>query len=411
MKERVLILGAQFEFCELVRQAKSRGYYTVVCDGFPNAPAKALADQAYTIDVRNIDEIVEVCHKEKVSHVITSFSDIMFECMIRISQKAGLPCYVAPDQLPAYRQKPVTKEICRRAGIKVPRFTKLKADFTDEEVADFRFPALTKPLNGYGSRGICVVNSPNEIREKFQTSDVYQEGTILLEEISKGQELNVMAFVVDGEVNIITIADRQTQTLWEDYIPVLYAVEYPSHLFSTVYEPVKEMLTKFITYTGQQSGPISTQCFWTGEEIEVCEIAGRFFGLEHELATYCTGIDIEKLLLDHRYDMNAVRETFAKHDPAGYRFASGVYLNTIADGVIADQSSLREICSMPHVVENVIFYEDGETVTRFGPKAHAARYYVVTETREEMDQALAKIMRTAKLLDADGNNMLFAPNP
>ena len=109
MEKRVMILGAGFEFCGLVEKAKKMGCYTVVCDGYPDAPAKALADKAYTIDVRHIDEIAEICKKERIDNVVASFSDILFECMIKISAKAGLPCYVEPKMLPAYREKTITK--------------------------------------------------------------------------------------------------------------------------------------------------------------------------------------------------------------------------------------------------------------------------------------------------------------
>ena len=39
------------------------------------------------------------------------------------------------------------------------------------------------------------------------------------------------------------------------------------------------------------------QFFWSpGETISVCEVAGRFFGYEHELVDYCCGLKLENLL-------------------------------------------------------------------------------------------------------------------
>ena len=52
MKKRLMILGSLKEFTQLVQLAKDRGICTVVCDGYPDGPAKQIADYAYDIDVR-----------------------------------------------------------------------------------------------------------------------------------------------------------------------------------------------------------------------------------------------------------------------------------------------------------------------------------------------------------------------
>ena len=99
MLRRVMILGAGFEFCGLVIKAKQMGCYVVVCDGYADAPAKKLADKAYTADVREIDAITDICKQERIDNIITSFSDILLECMVKISYAAGLQCYIKPEKI------------------------------------------------------------------------------------------------------------------------------------------------------------------------------------------------------------------------------------------------------------------------------------------------------------------------
>ena len=74
-----MILGSLGEFVELVKLSKKRGYYTVVCDGYKDGPAKAFADKSYCIDVRKTDEVAAVCKEEKIDGIIASFSDLLFE--------------------------------------------------------------------------------------------------------------------------------------------------------------------------------------------------------------------------------------------------------------------------------------------------------------------------------------------
>lgn len=42
MKHRLLILGTLGEFVQLVQKAREKGYYTIVCDGYPGWSGKRI---------------------------------------------------------------------------------------------------------------------------------------------------------------------------------------------------------------------------------------------------------------------------------------------------------------------------------------------------------------------------------
>lgn len=410
MEKRLLILGTQFEFIELVKRAKGRGYYTVVCDGYANGPARAFADAAYTIDVHEIEQIVKLCREERIDHIVTSFSDIMFECMVKIADAAGLPCYLHEGALKYYRSKEETKRRCRRLGIRVPQFRYI-TDPYDEALADFPWPAVLKPVDSYGSRGLSIVQNPAEVAVHFGEAAQFSENgkCALLETLSQGQELNCMAFVEDGQVYLLSIADRMTAPLDAQHIPINYAIRYPSVFFDAVQEKVRSIFSRFAQSTGQTEGPMAMQCFWDGKEIEVCEIAGRLFGFEHEMVTITTGLDIEDLLLDMLYDPQRLKETLPAHDPKGTSFASCVYLQNIEAGVLRDESAVRELTGGEAVRHFVLFYEEGERLGVLGPKQYFARYYVEGQTREEMLREEAHIFRHARAYTEDGKQVVFLP--
>ena len=66
MQHRLMILGSMDEFVELTKLAESRGIYTIVCDGYANGPAKAVADEAVNIDVRDTRAIATYCQEQGV---------------------------------------------------------------------------------------------------------------------------------------------------------------------------------------------------------------------------------------------------------------------------------------------------------------------------------------------------------
>ena len=407
MEHRLLILGTAHELARLAQLSKERGYYTVVCDDNPDGPARAFADRGYLIGVREIDRIAELCREERIDRIVTSFSDVMFECMVKIAARAGLPCYISEDQLPAYRDKQVTKSLCRRLGIRVPRYQALSAPEERPE-PDFPFPAVVKPMDSYGSRGLTVVWSMEEIPAAFAAAAPFSgDGRVLIESMSRGQELNCMACVTNGRVRLISVADRMTCELDRSHIPVDYANIYPSRYLEQAAEKVTALLQTYVNETGQKWGPVCTQCFFDGTDVEVCEITARFFGFEHELVTYSSGLDMEELLLDLAYSPEKLEETFARHNPRGSRHAAVVYLQSVRSGVLADQSRLEQLAKEPWVEESILFYRPGDSVGVFGPRPYFARYYVTADTREALDEKTGIILERAGASDENGQELLF----
>ena len=197
MNKRLLILGTLGEFEQLVQKARARGIYTIVCDGYPDGPARAFADESYVIPVTDTDRIAALCKEKQVDGILTSFSDLLLECMVKISAKAGLPCYLNPEQLPWYRDKSATRGLLEELGLPSPGFAKIPTSgLTPELIAHLHFPLVTKPLDKYGSRGIYVVHNLEELKQAItETASFTDLPEILVEEYNDGYEFNMMTWV------------------------------------------------------------------------------------------------------------------------------------------------------------------------------------------------------------------------
>ncbi len=406
---KLLILGSLGEFVQMIEMAKARGIYTIVCDGYKGSIGKAHADKAYDIAVDHIDEIADMCRAEGVDGIITSFSDFLFECMVKIAEKANLKCYFGTEYLDYYRNKTKMKDMFRELGIGTSAYHYIEKDFQDADLADLHFPVVTKPVDKYGSRGLMVLQSIQEIREVFdevcETSDIKQ---ILVEEYHDGFEFNMMTWVLHGKVQVISIADREKTWIAPNEIPISTRNVYPSKRMDVVYEDAREILQKIVEFTGQQEGPLSIQFFWKPETgIHVCEVAGRFFGYEHELVEYAGGLNIEKLLLDYVYDEKAVEETFANYDPFYKKVSAVLYFHGKPGMTVVNQDAARKIASDPEVKESWLFYKDGEPVIKHGPNPYVVRYYITADDREKADKITQRIFSEISVTDAAGQEVLY----
>ena len=406
--KKLLILGGLDEFVPLVEMAKKRDIYTVVIDGNPGAPAKVISDASYDMDVRNADEIAIICKKEGIEAITTAYSDLLFECAANIAEKAGIPYHIKPDKLPYYRDKSVTNQALLKLGIPSPKSARLEKDFDAEALSEMTFPMVIKPLDKYGSRGIIIVNSIEEIRRNFdescRTSDVK---AVLAEEYNDGHEFNIQCWVRHGVVNVLGICDREKTFFYPDRIPFSTRNIYPSRLIEKVMAPAKEALTKYIGLTGQTEGPLCMQFYYDENRgFEVGEIAARFLGYEHELLYFAHNISIEALLIAGALFDDEVDSLLAKCDPYGKRTAAVLYFHA-RDGIIADQAPAEDLCRRDDIALSQLFYKCGEPIGDPMTKPYFARYDIVSAERGEADLLSRQIIDQVSAKDAEGNELVF----
>ena len=408
-QHRLMVLGSMDEFVELVKLAKAKGIYTVVCDGYPDGPAKAFADESYTIDVRKTQQIADLCRPLQIDGVIASFSDLLAECLVDIADAAGLPCYAKPEPFRNLREKLLMKEMLHKIGAKTAESVCVRRDSIEQDLAPIGFPCVIKPVNGYGSRGIYRLDSVEEVAERFDEVASYSSfDHILAERCLRGHEFNMMNWIVDGEVVTISIADRETSTEFEHVIPHVSRCAYPSRLIDQVYDDARAIIKNIADYVGISFGPLSMQFFWDPEEgVQVCEAAGRLFGYEHELVTMACGLSIEEVLLNQVYDHDALRQQLKDHSPFFTRCSAGHYFHGY-EGVVADISKAQEAASDPRVVDTHFYYLPGEEIRHgVGAKPYVLRCYVEAPTRAELDEVTERLYRDVQVLDAEGNSLLY----
>ena len=418
MKHRLLILGTLGEFEQLVQKAREKGYYTIVCDGYPDGPARKFADEAFQIPVTDTERIACLCREKEIDGIITSFSDLLLECMVKIADRAGIPCYLKPEQLPWYRDKSATRVLLTELGLPTPGFRKIPiAYFKDrskrtqlkELLEGLRYPVVSKPLDKYGSRGIYISEDLEElINGAEKTAGFSDMPEILVEEYNDGYEFNMMTWVHKGKVHVISIADREKTDIGPGEIPISTRNVYPSCLYEQVVAPATDLLQCYADKTGQKEGALSMQFFWKPENgIQVCEIAARFFGYEHELTDMVYGFSIEDLLLNYLYDVPALEQMLDQHDPRNPICHGAVLYFQGRLLQIRDLSVPQKLASHSAVEKPWIFYHEGESVIAHGPNPYVALYYISCPSRKKLDQVTDEFFTSMTIPSLDGKEVLY----
>lgn len=69
----------------------------------------------------------------------------------------------------------------------------------------------------------------------------------------------MMTWVMDGKVNVISIADREKTEMEEGMLPLSTRNVYPSRFLAEVEKSATDILQNYIRYTGQTEGALSMQ--------------------------------------------------------------------------------------------------------------------------------------------------------
>ena len=128
MKQKLLILGGTAQQIKLVEAAKKMGVYTIVTDYLVDSPAKKVADEAWMLNIKDVDQIVERCKKEQMNGVICGYIDPCQRPYQQICEALNLPCYGTKDQFFYMTDKHAFKKMCVENGVDViPEYTEEEA--------------------------------------------------------------------------------------------------------------------------------------------------------------------------------------------------------------------------------------------------------------------------------------------
>ncbi len=411
-KHRLLILGSMDEFVGLTQKSKSRGYETYVCDGYENGPAKKYADHSYNYDIRNIEKISELIKTENIDGVIASFSDILFEYLVKIAATCGLKTYCTPQKSVFLRDKLKMKEMFETLGIPYAKSRTFVEAPKASQIQGLEFPLVMKPLDGYGSRGIFVVGSSEEIEEKFKiTASFSSDGkSVIIEEYNDGYEINMMNWIVDGEVHVISLADREKSVEIKGDIPHVSRIAYPSRIMDKCIHQARDIVGKVAKYTGIVNGPLCMQFFYSPEKgVSVCECAGRIFGYEHELVEYGSGLAIEDLLLDYVYNEDNIKMRLKNHDPFSFKNVAGLYFHGFEGSVTWNFDEAKSLIDRLGALDSLFYYTKGEEISHeIGNTSYILRVFIGADSRQELDELTRKYYEGMKVLDKEGRNVLYS---
>lgn len=359
-QKRIMVLGGNIVQAEATLTAKRLGYYTISTDLHPENPGHAIADEYCPVDIIDREAVLREARRLEIDGIVPYTSDILAPVASYVAESLSLPGN-PHETVEIMTHKNRFREFLASHGFLTPQGRACRS--VAEAVAYFRTldaPAMLKPVDNAGSKGVFRIDSEEEIRLHWDETMGYSlEKTAIVEQFIERQGLQQDGdiFVIDGRIAFWGVGDQYKDPI-APYMPAMYS--FPSVMQEEYRQRAQEMVQEALTALGFRQGPCNVEYIVdTKGDIYILEIGPRNggnlipFGIQE-----CTGLDLTELTV-----RQAVGEKV--EIPRWHYEGVGVslLLHVRQDGVFHGVTVAEKYCD--NVRRKYLFRHEGDVVKRF----------------------------------------------
>lgn len=283
--------------------------------------------------------------------------------------------YHSPQAADLCRDKYLSRERLRAAGLNIPRFARFKVQDNPRQLmngggAGIRFPCVLKPLALSASRGVIRADNPVQFIEGFERIkallaspdvQVMREETsdyIQFEEYIEGTEIAVEGIVFRGVPRVLAIFDKPSLMEGPYFEETIYVA--PSRLPAAAQAAVEKTLAQAVSALHLFHGPFHAELRINRRGIWPLEVAARPIGglcskaLRFHSDTWGRNVSFERLII-------ALALSEAVHSVIREECASAVMMIPVSQaGVYEDIEGLEDALATPGVEDIVISAQRGQ---------------------------------------------------
>jgi biotin carboxylase len=359
----VLFVGAGRNQRRAIARVKELGARVVAVDRNAEAPGFAEADAGEAVDFSDAAAVAEAGRRHGVDGVMTLASDAAVPIVAAVAEELDLPG-IGSEAAHLATNKIAMRRVFAERGVPQPRFAAVR------EVADARaaaksigFPAVLKPADSAGQRGIFLLRSIDDLAQLPLTLAASPSGEAILEEFHEGREINTLLVAREDDVRLVTASDR----IRPDGVGfgVAVAHSYPSTLFGDALEAVESVAHAAVKAIGLRNGIAYPQLLVSpGNEVRIVEIAARIPGGQMvEVPRYGVGVDLVevalRLALGEEVPDSLIEPRYQQ--PFAIRFLTAEP-GPLPTGVVQSLGTLDRARAFPGVDRVETWIEPGETI-------------------------------------------------
>ena len=383
--KKILLLGGSTQQISAIEYANNQGYYTILCDYLPDNPGQDYAKKFYCVSTTDKEAILEVAKSENVDGVVAYASDPAAPTAAYVAEKLGLPTnpYKSVEIL-AFKDK--FREFLRENNFNCPKAKGfLSLERAKQEINQFTFPVMVKPIDSSGSKGVSKVEKVEDFEEAYKIAlDNSRGKNIIVEEFIEQDHPYMIAgdcFVVDGKVEFWGLLNSHRNDKVNPYVPV--GTSYPIYISKNRLDLVKKETQRLFDSLDVEFGAFNIEIMIDkNDKLYFIEMGPRNGGnMIPDLLYMATGEDMIAATIEsaigNKYGFN---KTIIEN-----KFISTYVLHSDKDGLFEKVQYKNGI--EDKILKEVIYKKNGDRVQYFdgSNKAIGILFFKFDTQEEQMD--------------------------
>jgi biotin carboxylase len=397
----VLFVGAGRHQRRAILRAKELGLRVAAVDRNPEAPGLREADIAKVVDFSDVGAVLKATARLRIDGVLTVSADRAVPVVAAVAEARGLPG-IGTETAHLMTHKVAMRRRLAEGGVAQPRFAAVRTLAETRRAADdVGFPAVLKPADSGGQRGVFRVDTPDDVdRHLHEALAASPTEEAVLEEFVEGTELNGIVVARGGEAILLTLSDRLRPAGIGFGVGWIHV--YPPTIPPEQLTEAERTAVHTVHALGLRTGIAFPQLLAADDgRVVVIECAARIPGGQMaDLVRVAVGVDLVevqlRMALGEELPDELVRPRFAQ--PLAIRFFTASP-GPLPTGVVKRVGPIDKLLAFPGVVQADVYLQPGETIRPV--RLDGDRRGYVIATADTNLEALERAEAAATLLDVE----------
>jgi len=269
---KIMLLGSGELGKEVIIEAQRLGIETVAVDSYNNAPAQLVANKAYTINMKNKDEVLDVIRREKPTYILPEVEAISIQALFDAENEGFHVIPNAEAVNKTMNRKNIREFAAERLNLPTSNYKFVTTFEALEDAAkEIGFPCVIKPVMSSSGHGQSIARNAGDLMDSWELAK---------EARGDSSELIVEEFITfDYEITMLT-ARNENQTIFCE--PIGHIQKNGDYVFS--WQPMQmsekaktksQEIAKTITDGLGGRGIFGVELFIKGDEVYFSEVSPR----------------------------------------------------------------------------------------------------------------------------------------
>lgn len=255
-KKKIMLLGGLRYLLPVIEEAHKLGLHVITCDYLPDNIAHKYSDEYHNVSIIDKEAVLKLARELQIDGIMSFAVDPGVVTAAYVQEQMGLPAFGPYESVCILQDKARFREFLREHGFNCPWSYGFDSVDAAMAAADkFTWPAIVKPTDSAGSKGVTRVDSFDELRPALLTAMEHSLGGHLIVEqflekegCSSGSE----CFVQDGRLTFVSYAaQRFDVTAANPFTPA--GTSWPSTFTKEQEDELTQELQRLISLLQMQS--------------------------------------------------------------------------------------------------------------------------------------------------------------